>query len=888
MTENKPPLGSKRLNIVTVLFGLVATSLWILFSSKSHFHAGRSEGWNSIRLPPHVAATAYAINATTDLADGGFHGLVAIDLDISASTTFVVVHNVDLEMSFQEMVHVSSGRRYQISGIEAKPEFQFSIFHFAKSLAPGEYRLAISYAGKLSDSLSGYYLSTYYVDGQPHSIATTQFEPTDARKAFPCLDEPSQKAEFEITMAVPLGYHAISNMPEKSNRADQTWHYFEFARTVRMSTYLVAFVVSDFEHISAKTDNNVLVSIFTPPGKTNLGQYALDTAILVLEYYQKSFGIDYPLPKLDMIAIPDFSAGAMENWGLVTYRDTALLYDPATSTASSKQRVATVVAHELAHQWFGNLVTMKWWSDLWLNEGFAEFMEYKAVNYAEPNWNMTEQFIPNELVRSLHADESFYTHEIAIPVKDPSEISSIFDDISYGKGSAILRMLEAWMDEKYGPTTFFSKLHNYLSQHSYGNAETADLWAALRTDQDIGVFMKTWTDQPGFPYLTLGNMASTGFEVRQERFLFANLIKIPSQDSAVDPKKQAWSVPLAYTIYSNATGAPRQIGKGFAEINTREVSRVDTEIPNPDHSILLSNHLQTGVYRSLYDQRTYLYLFEWLRADLAFLPAVERGGLISDVFSMTFAGLLDDPTICFQISTLLANEINVLVWATALKDLESLKNVFALDALYGPIVDYQTYLIEKVIRSIGWSEDDSNTNNHGRALLRSQLLQEAVRNNHEDTVSTALGYFKQLRDGVSLQLSADVIPAVYDAGVIYGDLDDYEWVLSKFRSSSFAPEQQILLHALAATRTPYLQARTLAFAIGGEVRKQDIQGLIKNVAVLSPVGHISVWIFLMDNWDKVVALFAGSGFGKFNDLLKDVTASFTKSYLINEAERLFV
>jgi aminopeptidase N len=659
-------------------------------------------------------------------------------------------------------------------------------------------------------------------------------------------------------MVIQNGYHALSNMPVHSVHEYNGKKLVAFDTTVKMSTYLLAFIVSDFESISSKTNNNVTVSVWTAPGQTHLGEYALQAGVRVVEFYQKTYGIDFPLPKIDMVAVPDFAAGAMENWGLITYRDTALLYDPKSSTASSKQRVATVVAHELSHQWFGNLVTMKWWTDLWLNEGFAEFTEYKAVNAIEPTWHMLEQFISMDLVRALHADESHYTHQIAVNVKNPDEISSIFDDISYGKGSSILRMLEAWMDEKYGEGVFFAKLHDYLTKHAYQNAETADLWDALKTkDQDVGKFMGTWTDQPGFPFLKFEELGTKSVRVSQERFLFAHLVNVDEptevmeQLGAKDPKKQVWSVPLSYAVYSNSTGTPQRVGRGFTEVSKLGDIQVNFEKEYPADSILLANFAQTGVYRSLYDQKTYRYLIDWLHNDLEILPAVERGGLISDVFSMTLSGRLQDPTIALELVQTLGNDVNILVWDAALKDLENLKDIFALYPTYGPMLAFQNSLIEKVVASVGWVETSPDVSSHHvRALLRGRILSEAVRNHHEATVETALKYFKLVKEGKRDQVpvTADVLGAIYDAGVIYGDLDDYNFIMNKFKTSTFAPDQQLYLHALASSKTPYLQARTLAFAISGEVRKQDIQSLIRQVATLSPVGHISTWLFLLDNW----------------------------------------
>ncbi|KAJ3268582.1 hypothetical protein HDV01_002561 [Terramyces sp. JEL0728] len=853
--------------------------------------------WDDIRLPTWVSPSHYELYMETNLKEFTFEGKVHITVNVEKKTKFIVVHQVLKSVDFIDLVS-ADGSRVRFSHFEHKPEYEYSILHFKKKISKGEYVLSLGFYGELATNMAGYYLSTYKDGSADRYLATTQFEPTKARYAFPSFDEPEKKAVFDISMTTATQYHAISNMPVKDIIPAGDYQTFVFDSTVKMSTYLVAFIVSEFESISAKTNNGVKVSVYTPPGKTKLGEYALKVGVPILEYYQKVYGIDFPLPKLDMVAVPDFSAGAMENWGLVTYRDTALLYDPKASTPANKQRVATVIAHELAHQWFGNLVTMKWWNDLWLNEGFAEFMEYKAVQAAEPTWNMTDQFIPLDLVRALRADESQFTHSIALPVKDPAEISNIFDDISYGKGSSILRMLEAWMDEKYGKDVFFGKLHNYLTEHAYGNAETEQLWAALRTDQDVGAFMSTWTDQPGFPYLQFTKLGQKSVTVQQERFLFGNLIEEPLADSLVlpssmraDAKKQRWSIPLSYSVYSNQTGKPIRLTRGFTEINELGKVIVTFDKEYPEGSVLFANFAQTGVYRSLYDARTYRYIIDWLEEDLEFSPAVERAGLISDIFAMTFTGRLADPTIALEILKILKKETSILVWDSALKEMENLKDIFALYPTYGPIVEFQSSLIENVLKIVGWTETSKDESEHHlKGMLRARLLGEAVRNNHKATVEKALEYFKLIKAGQAekVPVSPDVFGAIYDAGIIYGDLSDYEFILEKYLTSTFAPDQQLYLHALAATKTPYLQGRTLALAISGAVRKQDMQLLISQVATLSPVGHITTWLFMMENWEKLTRVFNGGDFGKFSELLKNVVASFTKPYLISEAERLFV
>jgi aminopeptidase N len=389
------------------------------------------------KRPVNVVAAVpvhYDVSLQVDVALAKFNGNVKIHYSLLSLRSRIGFHSVELELKEIQVTCGSFAPSFLL--LNSGDYYYFDIHSSSFSSC----ELYIRFSGNLSTTtLRGFYLSK--VSSSSSVLATTQFEPTDARRAFPCLDDPSFKATFNISITAPSEFHALSNMPQIKNHLTNQATTTEFQQTKPMSTYLVAFIISDFQSISSKTAQGVHVAVYTRPGFSSLGKYALETAVKCLEFYDKIFNISYPLPKLDLIAIPDFAAGAMENWGLVTFRETALLYDDTSNRFSSwnKQQVAQVIAHELAHQWFGNLVTMKWWSDLWLNEGFAEFMEYKAINAIQPSWMMQEQFVYSELFRSLKADQSAFTHSIAVPVSDPTEIEEIFDDISYGKGASVLR-----------------------------------------------------------------------------------------------------------------------------------------------------------------------------------------------------------------------------------------------------------------------------------------------------------------------------------------------------------------------------------------------------------------------------------------------------------------
>jgi aminopeptidase N len=400
--------------------------------------------WSETKLPPWITPAHYDIELETDVAALTFAGSVRMHLAVAAPAHFIAFHALNLDVAFRG-INSSAAR---MVGMEAIADRQYHLLHFAKPLAPGAYALDLTFTGVLTDSLRGYYKSVYrdVSTGADDVILSTQFESTDARQGFPCLDEPALKATFSLAMTAPKPYPALGNMPllrvEELAPATATGparRRYVFDRTPRMSTYLVAYVVSRYEVIHGTSPRGLPVSVWTAPGKTELGTFALEAAAFIIDYFERSFATPYALPKLDLIAIPDFAEGAMENWGLVTYRDVSLLVNATTSSASERQVVASVVAHELAHQFFGNYVTMDWWSDLWLNEGFAEHMEYWAVHAFRPQWGMMEQFYVKEDVRAMGADASIHTHPIAVAVQNPDEIADIFDDVSYGKGSACLR-----------------------------------------------------------------------------------------------------------------------------------------------------------------------------------------------------------------------------------------------------------------------------------------------------------------------------------------------------------------------------------------------------------------------------------------------------------------
>ncbi|CAH2040953.1 unnamed protein product [Thlaspi arvense] len=415
------------------------------------------------RLPKFAAPRRYDIKLKPDLVTCKFSGAVEISVDVVAETKFIVFNAADLaiDSSSVRFTDQTGSKVLKALEVELFEDDEIVVVEFPENLSPGIGVLCVAFEGTLNDKMKGFYRSTYEHNGEKKNMAVTQFEPADARRCFPCWDEPACKATFKITLEVPAELVALSNMPVFDEKVDGSIRTVCYQESPIMSTYLVAVVIGLFDYVEDHTPDGIKVRVYCQVGKASQGKFALDVAVKTLELYKKYFEVPYSLPKLDMVAIPDFAAGAMENYGLVTYRETALLYDDKHSAAANKQRVATVVAHELAHQWFGNLVTMEWWTHLWLNEGFATWVE---INHA-------------------------------------AEIDEIFDAISYRKGASVIRMLQSYL----GPECFQRALASYIKKYACSNAKTEDLWAVLEEEsgQPVTKIMNSWTKQKGYPVVSV-------------------------------------------------------------------------------------------------------------------------------------------------------------------------------------------------------------------------------------------------------------------------------------------------------------------------------------------------------------------------------------------------
>ena len=511
--------------------------------------------------------------------------------------------------------------------------------------------------------MAGFYRSSYKDrDGSTKYIATTQMEPTDARRAFPCFDEPALKAHYTITLVADKSHTCLSNMDQASEKEVDSKitggkrKAIKFNETPLMSTYLLAFIVGELNQIETNSFR-VPVRVFATPDKDiEHGRFSLDLAARTLDFYEKTFDSKFPLPKMDMVAIPDFSAGAMENWGLITYRVVDVLYDEKTSGALTKQRVAEVVQHELAHQWFGNLVTMDFWDGLWLNEGFATWMSWYSCNKFYPEWHVWQSYVTDTLQGALSLDSLRSSHPIEVPVKRADEINQIFDAISYSKGSCVLRMISKYLGEQ----TFMEGIRRYLKKHAYGNTQTGDLWAALSdaSGKPVEEVMDVWTKNVGYPVVSVTeNEQSNSIHVEQHRFLRTGDVK-PEEDKTLFP------VFLGLRTKD-----------GVDEDLTLSKREHEFHLPNLDFFKLNADH--SGIYRTSYTPERLAKLGQAAKAGL--LTVEDRAGMIADAGALASSGYQRTSGIL----SLLKNfdgETEFVVWSELLSRISSIRAAWVFEA----------------------------------------------------------------------------------------------------------------------------------------------------------------------------------------------------------------
>lgn len=661
--------------------------------------------------------------------------------------------------------------------------------HSDITLYPGEYTLNLSFQGKITRNMDGIYPCFFELGNKKKELIATQFESHHAREVFPCIDEPEAKATFDLTLTTPKNEAVIANMPVREQKIKGNNLISTFDTTPKMSTYLLAFVFGDLRYLESKTKSGIQVRTYATPEKVPYTEFALDIATKILDFYIEYFDLPYPLDKCDMIALPDFASGAMENWGLITYREQAMLVDPKNTSLEAKQYVAMVVAHELAHQWFGNLVTMRWWTDLWLNEGFASWIEYLAVDHIFPEWQIWTQFIANEQQRAFKLDALEHTHPIEVPVRHPDEIRTIFDTISYSKGASVIHMLYEYLT----PDVFRDGLRHYLALHKWSNTDTIDLWTALEdiSGKPVKNFMHAWTSQPGFPLLKV-SVDTDKVNLSQERF-FLN----PKQDIKTDT---TWPIALL----SGEVGIPDLL------TNRETIITVD------DTPSLKFNLNQSGFYRVIYNAKHLNKLGKLVR--LGQLSPLDRLGILSDMFETAKAGKIPT-TDALKFLNNFVKEDNNAVWDIISPGILSIRNVMDDENLRERIKPFIRKLTASQLDRLGWEKHADES--HFDQLLRPTILGLASGADEKSVVNECIKRFDQMNQPEDIQ--PDLRGLIYSTAVrVRNNKTTFDKLFNMHESSDNSEERNNIVGAITNFKDPDLYNRALGLIDTDSVRLQDV------------------------------------------------------------------
>ncbi|XP_006740755.1 aminopeptidase N [Leptonychotes weddellii] len=909
---------SKALGILGIILGVAAVctiiALSVVYAQEKNKNTGsstataatttatttattldQSKPWNRYRLPKTLIPSSYNVTLQPYLTPNSeglysFRGTSTVRFTCSESTNVIIIHSNKLNYTNIQ------GQRVALRGVggtqapaidttELVELTEYLVVHLREPLkVNGQYEMDSEFQGELADDLAGFYRSEYIENGVKKVLATTQMQATHARKSFPCFDEPAMKATFNITLIHPPNLVALSNMlprgPSVPFSGDPSWSVTEFETTPVMSTYLLAYIVSEFKHVQTRTPNGVLIRIWARPSGIDQGHgdYALNVTGPILDFFSAHYDTPYPLNKSDQIALPDFNAGAMENWGLVTYRENSLLFDPQSSSSSNRERVATVIAHELAHQWFGNLVTLEWWNDLWLNEGFASYVEYLGADHAEPTWNLKDLMVLNDVYRVMAIDALASSHPLSSPaneVNTPAQISEIFDSISYSKGASVLRMLSSFLTENL----FKKGVASYLHTFAYKNTIYLDLWDHLQkvvNDQAIKLpdtvhnIMDRWILQMGFPVITVNTTTGT---ISQQHFLLdpESVVTRPSEFNYL------WIVPI--TSIRNGMQQRDYWLPGHAQAQDNLFKTTATEW-------VLLNLNVTGYYLVNYDEENWRKIQTQLQTNLSVIPVINRAQVIHDTFNLASARKVP-VTLALNSTLFLIQEREYMPWEAALSSLSYFKLMFDRSEVYGPMKNYLrkqvTPLFDYFVRlTHNWT-------------VHPQTLMEQY--NEINAVSTACAYgvpkckelvstlFERWRmDPQNNPIHPNLRSIVYCNAVAQGGEEEWNFVWEQFQNATLVNEADKLRAALACSNQVWILNRYLSYTMNPDlIRKQDVTSTLSSIAS-NVVGQNLVWDFVQSNWKKLFDDF-GTGSFSFSNLIQAVTRRFSTEFELRQLEQ---
>lgn len=789
---------------------------------------------NVTRLYASFAPQKYDLKLSINEKDMTFSGTVQITgKKLGRPSKRLTFHQKDLKISSATIIHKDKhGHTFKdLARINVHKKFDEVRLHTQQTLHNGIYTIELSFSGTITRNMNGVYPCFYEETGQNKQLIATQFESHHAREVFPCIDEPEAKAVFSLQLTTRQT-NVISNTPILTQHEVGEELVTQFEDTPLMSTYLLAFVVGDTAFKEAHTKRGVTVRTYATPDNIAFTDFALETAVKCIDFYESYFDIEYPLEKCDLVALPDFASGAMENWGCITFREQSMLVDPENTTIPTKQYVAMVVAHELAHMWFGNLVTMRWWTDLWLNEGFATWVEYLATNELFPEWQMWTQFVVDEQQQSMKLDSLENTHPVEVPVRHPDEIRTIFDGISYGKGASVIHQLHAYI----GAEAFKKGLSLYLKRHAYGNTDTKDLWKALSeaSNVDIEKFMHGWTSQPGFPLLEVSQQG-TELLLRQKRFYLAR----PSGTL----HDHAWHIPLL----------SEKLGE-TAVMATKSMALI-----TGDQEPLLLNARRSGFYRVSYEESLLLQMTDLIENKK--INELDRMGLLADLFEASKAGDVSTVTV-LKFLEHYKNEDSVIVWTVIASVIGGIRLVLGSNELRSAIKPYIIRLAEQQYKRLGWHKKDSDS--YFDQLLRPTILSLLASADYPEIIKKCHDLFAKITevDDVNPELrvntpnsqvkrSFDIDPDT--RGVVFGtvarkgDKNTFLKLQKLYLQTTLSEEKLTLAAALTDFSTQECIDDALDMIRSDAVRLQDV-GYWLAYSFLNYHAREKTWQWLKNNW----------------------------------------
>ncbi|KAJ6662846.1 hypothetical protein lerEdw1_011050 [Lerista edwardsae] len=853
--------------------------------------------WDLWRLPTDLQPEHYTVRLQPFLTPDSrglyvFEGNSSVRFTCLNSTDLILIHSKKLNYTLQgthlvSLTGVAGAPAPSITRTWLEPDREYLVVQLSGHLqANAAYELHSTFTGELADDLAGFYRSEYVEDGETKVVATTQMQAADARKAFPCFDEPAMKATFSIVLIHPSDHTALSNMPVHNSTVidvgGKSWNETTFEPTPRMSTYLVAFIVSQFEAVENFQDH-ILIRIWGRPRAIVEGQgaYALNVTGPILGFFEKHYNTSYPLSKSDQVALPDFNAGAMENWGLVTYRENSLLFDPLFSSIGNQERVVTVIAHELAHQWFGNLVTLRWWNDLWLNEGFASYVEYLGADAAEPDWRIKDLMVSNDMYRVMATDALASSHPLSFKeneINTPAQISEVFDSIAYSKGAAVLRMLSEFLSEDL----FKKGLQSYLQAFQYNNTVYNDLWNHLQEAVDAQVgglqlpgtiqeIMDTWTLQMGFPVLTVNT--ATGLVFQKHFLLDSNsTVERPSQFD------YTWIVPVSWMTSDNSGGMYWLTGALDANSNFSTAGV-------PGRWLLLNLNV-TGYFRVNYDQENWSRLMAQLENAHQNIPVLNRAQMIDDAFNLARAQHIST-VLALNTTRYLTKERDYLPWDAALSNLGYFKIMFDRSEVYGPMKKYVQKQVTPLFHyfrdlTVNWTRiPDGLMNQYNEILVLSTACSYGV----SDCEALAMELFDTWRRNPSTNsIPPNLRSTVYCSAIATGGEEAWDFAWKMFLNATVVSEADKLRGALACSLEPWILQRYLQYSLDPtKIRRQDATSTINSIA-RNVVGQSLVWDFVRANWKTLFEQYGGGSFS-FSSLIQSVTQRFATEYELKQLEQ---